>query len=168
MSVLVVALLVVAAERVAELWLARRNTRILLARGGVEHGRGQYPYFVLLHAAWLAALLVLVPWDTPPSWTFLGLFAVVQAGRFWVLWSLGGYFTTRIITLPGAPLVRRGPYRFMRHPNYLVVVAEIALLPLAFRAYAIAIVFSILNLGLLSWRIRVEDRVLAPRRRLAG
>lgn len=168
MSVLVVALLVVAAERVAELWLARRNTRILLARGGVEHGRGQYPYFVLLHAAWLAALLVLVPWDTPPSWTFLGLFAVVQAGRFWVLWSLGGYFTTRIVTLPGAPLVRRGPYRFMRHPNYLVVVAEIALLPLAFRAYAIAIVFSILNLGLLSWRIRVEDRVLAPRRRLAG
>lgn len=168
MSVLVVALLVVAAERVAELWLARRNTRILLARGGAEHGRGQYPYFVLLHAAWLAALLVLVPWDTPPSWTFLGLFAVVQAGRFWVLWSLGGYFTTRIVTLPGAPLVRRGPYRFMRHPNYLVVVAEIALLPLAFRAYAIAIVFSILNLGLLSWRIRVEDRVLAPRRRLAG
>jgi methyltransferase len=91
-------------------------------------------------------------------------FAVLQGLRLWVLMSLGRYWTTRVITLPDAPLVRRGPYRFLRHPNYLVVAAEIAVLPLAFGAWAVAAVFSALNAALLAWRISLEDHALAPRR----
>jgi len=153
----------VAVERIAELVRARRNTRALLARGGVEVGAGHYPLLVLLHGAWLAALLYVVPADTAPSWGWLGVFVLLQALRVWVLASLGPYWTTRIITLPGAPLVRSGPYRFLRHPNYVVVVAEIAVLPLVFGAWRIALVFSALNLALLAWRIRVEQQALAPR-----
>jgi methyltransferase len=82
--------------------------------------------------------------------------------------SLGPYWTTRIVTLPGAPLVQRGPYRFLNHPNYAVVTAEIAALPLAFGAYAIAITFSLANLALLAWRVRIEDRALAARRGIAA
>jgi methyltransferase len=153
----------VAAERIAELIRARRNTRALLARGAIEVGAGHYPLLVLLHGAWLAALLYFVPADRAPSWSWLGVFVLLQGLRLWVLASLGLYWTTRIITLPGAPLVRRGPYRFLRHPNYVVVVAEIAVLPLTFGAWRIALVFSALNLALLAWRIRVEQQALAPR-----
>ena len=88
---------------------------------------------------------------------------LVQPLRIWIIASLGPYWTTRIITVPGEPLVRRGPYRFFRHPNYIVVCAEIGVLPLAFGAVEIAIVFSILNAALLSWRIRVEERALQGR-----
>ena len=94
---------------------------------------------------------------------WLGAFAGLQALRLWIIHSLGPFWTTRVITLPGAPLVRRGPYRFLRHPNYVVVVAEIAVLPLVFGAWRIAAVFSVLNLALLAWRIRIEQRALAPR-----
>jgi methyltransferase len=155
--------LLVAAERGAELVHARRNTQALLAKGGVEAGAGHYPLLVLLHGAWLAALLYVVPGDATPSWGWLGVFMVLQALRLWVMVSLGPYWTTRIITLPGAPLVRSGPYRFLRHPNYVVVVAEIAVLPLVFGAWRIALLFSLLNLVLLAWRIRVEQQALAPR-----
>jgi methyltransferase len=94
----------------------------------------------------------------------LGVFAVLQGLRIWVLASLGPFWTTRVLTLPGAPMVKRGPYRWVRHPNYLVVIGEIAVLPLAFGAWDVAILFSVLNLALLAWRIRIEDRALAPRR----
>ena len=124
----------------------------------------QYPFIVLLHAAWLVGMAVLIPPSTPPNWWLLGLYAALQPLRVWTIATLGPYWTTRIISVPGAPLVRRGPYRFVRHPNYVVVCAEIALLPLAFGAIEIAIVFSILNASLLSWRIRVEERTLTPRR----
>lgn len=163
MSPVAIIVALVAAERAAELVHARRNTRALLARGGVEAGAGHYPLLVLLHAAWLAALLYFVPTDSAPSWGWLAVFVLLQLLRLWVLVSLGRYWTTRIITLPGAPLVRSGPYRFLRHPNYIVVVAEIAVLPLAFGAWRIALVFSVLNLALLAWRIRVEQQALAPR-----
>jgi len=93
-----------------------------------------------------------------------GLFAVLQLARLWVLVSMGRYWTTRVLTLPGAPLVRRGPYRWVRHPNYLIVVGEIAVLPLIFGAWQIALVFSVANAILLAWRIRIEDAALAPRR----
>ena len=163
MSAVAIIVALVAAERAAELILAARNTRALLARGGVEVGAGHYPLLVLLHGAWLATLLFLVPADAPPGWGWLGAFAVLQALRLWIIHSLGPFWTTRVITLPGAPLVRRGPYRFLRHPNYVVVVAEIAVLPLVFGAWRIAAVFSVLNLALLAWRIRIEQRALAPR-----
>jgi methyltransferase len=153
----------VALLRLIELVHARRNTARLMAQGGVEHGRGHYPLIVALHAGWLAALAVLVPADTPVQWPWLALFALLQAARVWVIASLGPYWTTRVITLPGAPLVRRGPYRFLRHPNYAVVAAEIAVLPLAFGAWQIALAFSVLNAVVLTHRIRVEQAALAPR-----
>jgi methyltransferase len=162
-SAVAVIVTLVAAERIAELAHAARNTRALLARGGVETGAGHYPLLVLLHGAWLASLLFLVPADTPPSWNWLGAFALLQALRLWIIQSLGPFWTTRIITLPDAPLVRRGPYRLLRHPNYVVVTAEIAVLPLAFGAWRIAAIFSVLNLALLAWRVRIEERALAPR-----
>ncbi len=159
-----VVVLLVAAQRLAELALGRRNTARLMAAGGYEIGAGHYPFFVALHAAWLAALLVLVPADAPVSWPLLGLFLVLQFGRLWVISSLRGRWTTRVIVCPHAPLVRRGPYRFLRHPNYVLVAAEIAVLPLAFGAWRVALIFSALNLALLAWRVRVEDQALAALR----
>lgn len=164
MSVLFIALGLVALQRAAELFYSARNTRRLLARGGVEYGAPQYPFFVLLHGAWLVSMATLIPRSTQPNWTLLWVYVAVQPLRIWAIASLGPYWTTRIISVPGEPLVRRGAYRVFRHPNYIVVCAEIALLPLAFHATEIAIVFSFLNAALLSWRIRVEERALAARR----
>ncbi len=161
---LYVVLALVALQRGVELCYARRNTQRLLARGGVEVAAVQYPFFVALHAAWLIAMAVLIPKDTVPNWTLLAVYVLLQPLRVWSIVSLGPFWTTRIITLPGEPLVRRGAYRFFRHPNYIVVCAEIAVLPLAFGATELAIVFSFLNASLLSWRIRTEERALATRR----
>lgn len=158
----------VALQRLAELALAHRNTRRLLAQGAYEIGAGHYPLFILLHASWLLALAVTVPWSTPPSWPLLAVFFVLQALRVWVVASLGRFWTTRIITLEQAPLVRRGPYRFVSHPNYWVVVGEIAVLPLAFGAWHVALVGSVLNALLLAHRVRVENAALAARRAIAG
>jgi methyltransferase len=155
---------IVALLRIVELLYAGRNTRRLLARGGVEFARAQYPWFVALHAAWLLSLLVFIPADTSPNWYLLGVFALAQVARVWIIATLGSFWTTRVITLPGAPLVRRGPYRFLRHPNYAIVCIEIAVLPLAFGAWPIALFFSLANAGLVAWRIRVEDAALDPRR----
>ncbi len=160
------AVVLVAVERLAELWHARRNTRALLAAGGVEMGRSHYPFMVALHGGWLLAILMTVPPDAHVSWALLIVFAALQGLRLWVLASLGRFWTTRVITLPDAPLVRRGPYRFLRHPNYLVVAAEIAVLPLAFGAWPVAAVFSGLNAILMTIRISTEDQALAPRRAL--
>jgi methyltransferase len=150
-------------QRLAELVLARRNTRVLLAQGAREVGAGHYPLIVVLHIAWLATLWWLAP-GRPVSWPLVGLFALLQCGRIWVLATLGRRWTTRIIVLPGAPLVARGPFRWVRHPNYLIVVGEIAVLPLAFDLVAVAFVFSLLNAAVLAVRIRAEEGALAPLR----
>lgn len=154
----------VALQRLIELAHARNNTAQLRRLGAVEADAGGYPLYVLLHAGWLTSLAVFVPGATSPEWALIGVFALLQLGRIWVIVSLGPYWTTRIITLRGAPLVRTGPFRYLRHPNYLLVAAEIAVLPLAFGAFAIAVAFSALNLMLIARRIRIEERVLAPRR----
>lgn len=154
----------VTAQRLGELWLANRNTRRLLGEGGVEVGARHYPLFVLLHASWLAAIALATPASTVPNLWLLTVFAVLQLGRLWVIATLGRFWTTRIITLPAAPLVRRGPYRFVRHPNYVVASLEIAVLPLAFGQVWIALVWSLANALLVGWRIRVEDRALDGRR----
>ena len=164
MSILWIVLVLVALQRAIELYYSSRNTRRLLAAGGTETGAAQYPFIVLLHAAWLASMAMLIPRQTAPNWWLLGLYAALQPLRVWTISTLGPYWTTRIINVPGAPLIRAGPYRYLRHPNYVVVCAEIALLPLAFGAVEIAIVFSVLNASLLSWRIRVEERTLMSRR----
>ena len=156
----------VALQRLAELIWSRRNERRLRDAGALEAGRGHYPFLVLLHAGWLAAMLLLVPPETMPDLRLLAAYLGVQGLRLWTMASLGRFWTTRILTLPGAPLVRRGPYRWLRHPNYVVVVAEVALLPLAFGATGIALIFSLANLILLAVRIRAEEAALAPRRSL--
>lgn len=153
-------------QRLGELLISRRNTQRLLDQGAVEIGAGHYPYIVVLHAAWLAALVLLTPDNAPVNSAWLGVFLVLQAVRLWVLISLGRYWTTRVLTLPGAPLVRHGPYRYLRHPNYAVVAAEIAVLPLVFGQWQIAVVFSALNFLALRERIRVENEALAERRSL--
>lgn len=159
--------LLVAAQRLAEMVYARRNARRLLAEGGIEHGASRYPLLVLLHAGWLIALFLLVPPGAAVSWPLIGVYLLLQAVRLWVFASLGRFWTTRVITLPQAPLVSRGPYRWLKHPNYLVVAAEIAVLPLAFGAWELALGFSLANAVLLADRIRVEERALAPRRNLS-
>ena len=166
MSLVQIAALLVAVQRLLEMVYAQRNARRLLADGGVEHGARHYPLFILLHGAWLAALFFLVPPEAPVSWPLLGLYLLLQVGRYWVLASLGRFWTTRVITLPGTALVRRGPYRWLRHPNYLILAAEVAVLPLAFGAWQIALAFSLANAALLAQRIRVEEAALAERRAL--
>lgn len=145
-------------QRGAELILARHNTRRLLDRGAVEHGAGHYPLIVVLHAAWLLAIC-LWGWPKPVSPGWLALFAILQLLRFWVLASLGPRWTTRIIVLD-EPLVRRGPYRWMAHPNYAVVVAEIFVAPMVLGLLPVAVVFSVLNAWVLTIRIRAEAQAL--------
>lgn len=155
-------LVLVTAQRLAELAVARRNTRGLVAAGAVEHGAGHYGLIVLLHAGWLAALALTVPWGRPPSWPWLALFIAMQPLRLWILASLGRHWTTRIIVLPGAAPVARGPYRWLRHPNYLLVAVEILALPAAFGAWTLALTASLLNAALLLLvRIPAEERALA-------
>jgi methyltransferase len=150
-------------QRLAELVIARRNTARLLARGAYEVAPGHYPLIVAVHAGWLAALWWLAP-GKPILWPLIAVFALLQAGRLWVLATLGERWTTRIIVLPGVPLVTDGPFRFLSHPNYTVVVAEIAVLPLAFGLWQVAAIFSILNALVLLIRIRAEAKALAPHR----
>jgi len=155
-------LILVTGQRLGELVLARRNTLRLLARGGREYGAGHYPLIVLIHAAWLGGLWLLAR-HRPVELGWLGAYLALQVLRIWVLASLGDRWTTRIIVVPGAPLVRRGPYRWLPHPNYLVVAGEIAVLPLVFGLLAYAAVFSIAN-ALVVWiRLRSETRALAQR-----
>jgi methyltransferase len=146
-------------QRLAELGWARRNTRRLLAAGGVEFGRPHYRFVVALHAIWLGGLWLLAPLR-PLDPLLLALFVVLQLGRAWVILTLGGRWTTRVIVVPGEVLVARGPYRWLRHPNYLIVAAEMAVVPLAFGLAVYAAAFSILNAALLFHRIRIETAAL--------
>jgi methyltransferase len=146
-------------QRLAELALARRNTRRLLAQGGVEIAPGHYRAVVALHAAWLAGLWLLAL-PRAPDIALLAVFGVLQIGRGWVLAALGSRWTTRIIVVPGAPLVQSGPYRIIRHPNYLIVAGEILVLPLAFGLPLFAVVFSVLNALVLWVRVQSEDAAL--------
>ena len=146
-------------QRLAELALSQRNTKRLLARGAYEVDPGHYPFLVMLHAAWLVVLWVFGP-GPPIEILPLVIFAVLQVARVWVITTLGERWTTRIIVLPGAPLVTSGPYRWLDHPNYLIVIGELAVLPLVFNLPVVALVFSTLN-GLLLWvRIRDENKAL--------
>ncbi|ARQ00304.1 isoprenylcysteine carboxyl methyltransferase family protein [Pseudorhodoplanes sinuspersici] len=146
-------------QRLAELIYSRRNTARLLAQGAYEVAPEHYPFMVLLHAAWLSGLWLLAP-ARPINLFWFALFAIAQVMRVWVLTTLKTRWTTRIIVLPGAPLVGKGPYRFLRHPNYAVVVVEIAALPLAFGLPLYAFVFSVLNAIILFVRIRAENAAL--------
>jgi methyltransferase len=154
----------VVVQRLGELVYARANTRRLLAEGGVEHGANHYPLFIALHGFWLIEILWLARPAADPQPALLTGFFLSQALRFWTLASIGRWWTTRIISAPHFPRIKRGPYRFLPHPNYTVVVIEIALIPLLLGAPWVALSFSVLNAALLWWRIRIEAAVLAERK----
>jgi len=146
-------------QRVAELWWAKENERRLFAADGIQYGRSHLLLIVLLHAAWMAGMWVLA-YDYSVVTIYLVLFIVVQIARFWVLITLGRRWTIRIIVVPDERLVARGPYRWLRHPNYAVVSAEIAVVPLALGMPIYALVFSILNAAVLAIRIPAENAAL--------
>ena len=161
-----VLVLAVGVERVAELVVALRNARWSFARGGREYGTGHYPFMVVLHTALLAGCLAevwladrpFVPWL---GWPMLVLVVAAQGLRWWCIRTLGHQWNTRIIVVPGLPLVTGGPYRWIPHPNYVAVVVEGFALPLVHSAWLTALIFSVLNAGLLTVRIRAENRALA-------
>lgn len=159
-------LVLVMAQRFGELVLARRNTRRLLAEGAHEVGAAHYPLIVALHAAWLIGLWYFAVHRAPAgqdvNLPWLGVFIALQLARVWVIASLGGRWTTRIIVLPGTPLVERGPYRFLSHPNYWVVAGEIFVLPLVFGLPSLGLVFSALNAAMMWIRVRTEAAALKP------
>lgn len=146
-------------ERLFELWLSRRNAQRLLAQGASEHGAAHYPLIVAVHLLWLITLWAPAPTRGVDAF-WLALYVLLEFARAWVLATLGPRWTTRIIVLPGAPLVESGPYRLVNHPNYWVVIGEIAVLPLVFGLIWVAIVFTILNAAVLTVRIRAENRAL--------
>lgn len=166
---LVVGVALVAAQRLFELRYSRRNERRLRARGAVERGAEHYPFMVGIHALWLASTLVegLLRGPEPPAWWPLPLvaFLLVQPLRYWAILSLGENWNVRVLVLPGARLVRVGPYRYFAHPNYVVVAVEVLTFPLIFGAWTTALVFSLLNAAFLYARIRTENRALGE---LAG
>ena len=170
MTAAAIILALVTLERLGELAISRRNTVRLLGRGAFEVGAGHYPLLVVLHAAWLITLWIFV-WDEEVNWLLVATFVLLQGFRLWVLVSLGSRWTTRIIVLPGAPLITKGPYRYLSHPNYAIVAGEIALLPLALSLPWLALLFSVLNGVALFVRVRAEARALAafggPRLRTA-
>jgi methyltransferase len=159
MSYAVALLTFVTLQRVGELIWAAQNTTRLIAAGGVEFGRKQYPVMVALHSSWLAGLWY---WghDRPLHLAFVILFALLQCGRVWVLMNLGRYWTTRIVVLPGAPLVASGPYRVLKHPNYVLVTAELVIVPLALGMPIWAALFFVFNVIGMPFRIRTENRAL--------
>ncbi len=147
-------------QRAIELVIATRHTRALLARGAYEVGASHYPIMVAMHATWLASLWIF-GFGRPLSLPFLAFFVVLQLGRVWVLATLGERWTTRIIVLPGAAPIVSGPFRFVRHPNYLVVALEIPCVPLALGLVWVALAFGAANLAMLAWRIRSENGAYA-------
>jgi methyltransferase len=153
-------LALVTLQRLGELVLARRNTKRLLARGAIEVGTDHYPLLVAMHAAWLIALWAYGR-DQDVNLIALAVFVALQGLRVWILATLGPRWTTRIIVLPGQPLVASGPYRYFSHPNYAVVAAEIAVLPLALHLPVLALIFTLLNAAVLIVRIRAEARALS-------
>lgn len=151
-------------ERLFELWLAARNRKLLLARGGREFYPESYRSILRVHLLfYLCLLLESYPWQIPLdllTWFGLGVFLLLQVLRYWCVISLGEFWNTRILLIPGATISRRGPYRFLRHPNYLVVTLEFAVIPLLARAPLTLLIFSIANLLLLRQRIALEERAL--------
>ena len=159
MTLTIAILALVTLQRLGELLLSKRNTRRLLERGAHEVAPGHYPLIVAVHVMWLAALWWFAP-GRPIDGFWLAIFVLLQIARIWVIATLGERWTTRIIILPDAPLVARGPYRWVNHPNYLVVISEIAVLPLVWELWPVALLFSALNAAVLSIRIREENRAL--------
>jgi methyltransferase len=163
-----IAALLILLQRGLEELHSARNTRALLAKGAREEGADFYPVVAVTHLAWIASLFFLIPPEAHTSWPLIGLYVLLQVARYWVIATLGPYWTHRIITLDEASIVSSGAYRFFRHPNYAITVAETLLVPLAFSAVAFALVMTAIWVAVLSYKIRLEDAALAKRQRLAA
>lgn len=156
----------VIAQRISELFLSGRNEKFLKEKGAVEYGKSHYKYIIVLHVFFIAALIAeyIITREfrnvTSLNYFLLMFFSVIQILRFYTIYSLGKYWNTKILRIPGVPLVKKGAYRYMKHPNYIIVAAEILVLPLIFGCYITALVFSVLNLLVLSVRIKAENNVL--------
>lgn len=157
-------MILIAFQRLSELLIARRNERTLRSEGAVEYDAPGYKAIVLMHIAFFVSMIAeffILGRSLNPYWIpLLFIFTAAQIIRYWAISSLGKYWNTRILAVPGAKPVTKGPYKYMRHPNYLAVIIEIAVIPLIFSCYVTAIVFSILNLMLLRRRITIEERAL--------
>ncbi len=154
-------------QRGAEELYSARNTRALLAAGGAEAGSSFYPVVATTHLAWIASLFFLIP-PTAEASLILGLaYLALQGVRYWVIATLGRFWTHRIITLPDAPIVQRGPYKFLRHPNYAVTITETFLLPAVFGAWALGAIMGAVWLSVLVYKIKLEDEALATRRQIS-
>ncbi len=151
-------------QRVIELMIAKKNESYMLAKGAYEVGGEHYPFMIALHVAFFVSLLIEVLFFQNTLSTFFPIlfifFLIVQCIRIWCLATLGKFWNTKIIILPGANVVKKGPYKLFRHPNYFVVCTEILILPLMFNAYFTAITFTLLNIAMLAVRIPVEENAL--------
>jgi methyltransferase len=151
-------------QRIAELLIAKSNEKWMKKRGAKEYGRDHYLYIVWMHIGFFISLIgevLLAGRPLSPYWPLLlMLFLIVQIGRIWVMMSMGRFWNTKIIVLPGAKVIRKGPFKYMKHPNYAIVTLELLIIPLLFQAYATAIVFFILNQALLKARIPIEEKAL--------
>lgn len=150
-------------QRLSELYISRRNEKWLLKNGAIQYGQEHYPYMVSMHTLFLLSLIVEYNLADGPaiSWIALTCFLIVLAFKFWALSSLGKYWNTKIYRIPGVYPIKKGPYKFLKHPNYIEVICEIAIIPLTFHLYYTAIIFSLLNAMMLTVRIRVENKVWA-------
>lgn len=159
-----VAALLVLMQRGLEELYSQRNTRALIAEGAVEAGRNYYPVVAGAHLGWIASIFLLIPASAPVIWPLLLLFLLLQIARYWVIGTLGRYWTHRIITLAEAPVVRAGPYRWLKHPNYAVTLVETLLLPSAFGAFALGIIMTAIWAVVIRYKIELEDAALVERR----
>lgn len=159
-----IAALLVLLQRGAEELYSARNTRALLASGGREAGRDYYPVVATTHLAWIASVFCLIPASAPVSAGLVAVYAALTVVRYWVIGTLGRFWTHRIITLDQAPIVRGGPYAYIRHPNYAVTIAETLVLPAIFHAWALAVIMTAVWVAVLSYKIKLEDDALAARR----
>ena len=148
-------------QRLSELLIARRNEKWLLAKGAVQYGQSHYPFMIALHTIFIFSIIAEYVLDGQPpiSWLFLAIYLFVLSFKFWALASLGKYWNTKIFRVPGVSPVKKGPYKFLKHPNYIEVVCEVAVIPLVFHLYYTAVIFSLLNVAMLAVRLRVENEV---------
>lgn len=159
----IAALLLLVQRGLEELYSAR-NTKALVALGAHEVGQAYYPVVAATHLAWIASLFFLIPAGAPILWPLIVYYLVIQLVRYWVIFTLGRFWTHRIFTLPGAPVVARGPYRYLRHPNYAVTIVETFVLPLAFGALALAAIMTALWWTVLAYKMHLEDQEMDARR----
>ena len=159
----IIFILFVITQRLSELYIARGNEKWLRSQGAVEYGKEHYPFIVALHTLFIISMIVeyIIRGSSPIGFVFLVLFILLLLFKFWALSSLGKYWNTKIFRVPGTGPVKKGPYKLFKHPNYFIVVCEIAIIPMVFHLYYTAIIFTVLNAIMLTVRIRVENKVWA-------